>query len=429
MAQLDETIEPGQVDHIADHQKLASKANYVFDVMDYGATGDGTTDDTDACQAAIDAAIAASGTVLWPIADVRYAVTSLEVGATNGGLRLQGEGMGSTIRSSGDTFDFTGTVLYLRMADLALETSGAGKACLQFSNAGSINQSTIRDCYFHAFDATGHAIDAVGATWEMQDNLWLNNTYSADGSSLSVPIINMIDTRGSVCNAQSFIGGRIIGSTGATSVQVFLECQNASAWAYNNRFQDINVEIAPYGFLQANGQYGLVIDNVEIADTTLAADCIVLSKYSTTGLNTRQTLLQSVWFLGNAGGSYDILDADGGWTTTVIASGGVTGTSTLNAGNGLTVIGGEWSSITNQDARYTTRIETDSGFQVGYAGYYGFGGETGPEISSGADTPEGAITAPIGSLFLRNNGGAGTTLYVKESGTGNTGWVAMATSV
>jgi hypothetical protein len=45
-------------------------------------------------------------------------------------------------------------------------------------------------------------------------------------------------------------------------------------------------------------------------------------------------------------------------------------------------------------------------------------------IRSGAGTPEGAVTANVGSIFLRNDGGAGTTLYVKESGTGNTGWVA-----
>jgi lysophospholipase L1-like esterase len=45
-------------------------------------------------------------------------------------------------------------------------------------------------------------------------------------------------------------------------------------------------------------------------------------------------------------------------------------------------------------------------------------------VSAGAGTPEGVITAPVGSIFLRTNGGAATTLYVKESGAGNTGWVA-----
>jgi hypothetical protein len=44
-------------------------------------------------------------------------------------------------------------------------------------------------------------------------------------------------------------------------------------------------------------------------------------------------------------------------------------------------------------------------------------------IYSGTNTPENAVTATVGSLFLRTNGGAGSTLYVKESGSGNTGWV------
>jgi hypothetical protein len=42
----------------------------------------------------------------------------------------------------------------------------------------------------------------------------------------------------------------------------------------------------------------------------------------------------------------------------------------------------------------------------------------------GEGSPEGVVTAPVGSAYLRSDGGAGTTLYVKESGTGNTGWVA-----
>lgn len=44
-------------------------------------------------------------------------------------------------------------------------------------------------------------------------------------------------------------------------------------------------------------------------------------------------------------------------------------------------------------------------------------------IYTGTGTPEGAVTASVGSLFLRQDGGAGTTLYVKESGSGATGWV------
>jgi hypothetical protein len=53
-----------------------------------------------------------------------------------------------------------------------------------------------------------------------------------------------------------------------------------------------------------------------------------------------------------------------------------------------------------------------------------FSGDNNILWRCGTGTPEGAVTAPVGSLFTRTDGGANTTLYVKESGTGNTGWVA-----
>ena len=45
-------------------------------------------------------------------------------------------------------------------------------------------------------------------------------------------------------------------------------------------------------------------------------------------------------------------------------------------------------------------------------------------VSYGTGSPEGVVTAPVGSTFHRTDGGAGTSYYVKESGTGNTGWAA-----
>jgi len=42
----------------------------------------------------------------------------------------------------------------------------------------------------------------------------------------------------------------------------------------------------------------------------------------------------------------------------------------------------------------------------------------------GNGTPEGAVTAPVGSFYSRKDGGAGTSFYVKESGSSNTGWIA-----
>lgn len=54
------------------------------------------------------------------------------------------------------------------------------------------------------------------------------------------------------------------------------------------------------------------------------------------------------------------------------------------------------------------------------------GSNAGPQVLSGTGSPEGAVTAPVGSLFLRTDGGTNTTVYRKEAGAGNTGWVASA---
>lgn len=48
----------------------------------------------------------------------------------------------------------------------------------------------------------------------------------------------------------------------------------------------------------------------------------------------------------------------------------------------------------------------------------------GSAIYFGAGSPEGAKTAAVGSIYFRTDGGALTALYVKETGAGNTGWVA-----
>ncbi len=43
-------------------------------------------------------------------------------------------------------------------------------------------------------------------------------------------------------------------------------------------------------------------------------------------------------------------------------------------------------------------------------------------IRSGVGSPEGVVEAPVGTLYLRTDGAPGTTLYSKETGSGNTGW-------
>jgi len=82
---------------------------------------------------------------------------------------------------------------------------------------------------------------------------------------------------------------------------------------------------------------------------------------------------------------------------------------------------------------------TEKAFIRGDGRYYGASSayfETGVRFSTssgtlndrgifvGSGSPESVVTANPGSLYLNTAGGASTTLYVKESGGGNTGWIA-----
>lgn len=87
------------------------------------------------------------------------------------------------------------------------------------------------------------------------------------------------------------------------------------------------------------------------------------------------------------------------------------GRDTTNAGKDVGAIGstpqdGDW---VNGTLTLYARL-ADALVAVGFIGING--------------TPNGVITAPVGSIATRRDGGAATTFYVKESGTSNTGWVA-----
>lgn len=79
------------------------------------------------------------------------------------------------------------------------------------------------------------------------------------------------------------------------------------------------------------------------------------------------------------------------------------------------------SAFTKMTIPGTGNVSITQGLQVGGDIELGSGG---PIWTSGTGTPESAVTAPVGSIYSRTDGGAGTSMYVKESGTGNTGWVA-----
>jgi hypothetical protein len=74
--------------------------------------------------------------------------------------------------------------------------------------------------------------------------------------------------------------------------------------------------------------------------------------------------------------------------------------------NGLSVLG--------DNTHYWKNVYTKEGLVL----------DGGIVVTTGVNSPGGVLSAPVGSLYLRSNGGANSTLYVKESGTDASGWVA-----
>jgi hypothetical protein len=57
------------------------------------------------------------------------------------------------------------------------------------------------------------------------------------------------------------------------------------------------------------------------------------------------------------------------------------------------------------------------------AGAYILGTRNYPSMKQGALLPNNNLNGIVGDIFINTGGGAGTTLFVKESGTATTGWV------
>lgn len=72
---------------------------------------------------------------------------------------------------------------------------------------------------------------------------------------------------------------------------------------------------------------------------------------------------------------------------------------------------------------YANAINGTSGVVAPAVNQVTFG--TGTRISSGTGSPNGVVPGSPGDMYTDTSGGAGSTLYIKETGAGTTsGWAA-----
>ena len=237
----------------------------VFDVTKWGATGDGSTDDTRVIQDCIDACEAAGGgTVFFPSG--HYIVTSSLV-LDSHGVRLVGD-------SNGERDDGTGSVIEFQMSvpgDNGIEVKGSASLWNnEISNLRLMNDSST--------DAPGYMVLVDGARNTLLDRLYVYFDHSYADSSAAI-CFDASSTYGSVGNIISdsyiYVRGENDAASEIVTFGVLNKCSGTSAYNNNGRLTNLVIGAgsseSAVGVAFLGGDYGEgnrnsahIMDNVRV---------------------------------------------------------------------------------------------------------------------------------------------------------------------
>lgn len=240
--------------------------------------------------------------------------------------------------------------------------------------------------YATAFYLLGGAIQSnLGTLWAVQINanctLQVSNSYWTMGHNVGINFPDAAGTGQIVCDNLSI-------DTLGTSNDVLVTCAAAANFPLANNM---------YGFFTLNGKVSI---NGVVSTAALTGTPVYLGN--------RAMLLNA-----SVTGSLDFQDSSAAAANQQIQ---VSQPMNLSrSGNNLFLKNTVGAVLSQATSLNLTNAAGNADAPLVF-------GITLIKTLTGAGAP--AVAAPVGSLYLRSDGGASTTLYVKESGTGTTGWVA-----
>jgi len=459
--------------------QIYSGSPYVFDVMDYGATGDGTTDDAGAIQDTIDACEAAGGGVVL-IPEGTYSVSGTMItipGNTvlrgdKATLKLAAGSYSENVYILGtredpaynaglgweDNITIEGLVIDGNDANVSFTLATYGCSGIQ---GHQVTNFTVRDCTLKEIpgEETGYGVSA-----------WYSDGVSIENCDIDrTPRQNVLiwETTRAVVNGcrlqDSYFRGCVLVSTMSPksyqeSHAMISNCNIHNALAGGSgvnrgvRFsgesggqvRGCKIAATDEGiYVIDDYSKDVIISDCEIYDCTYGLYIDVDTnpwKVSVTGCSIHGCSLDGVRAVSGPGS----LIVNGcqvqGTTnypvyTSAVDHAAVTG-CILDGGNAVILDPGETAVFSDNvvtgmaNASYAVFVNDTSSGLLSYAGNMLSGNtadkpriEIGGHVDiSGAGTPEGAVIAQIGATFRRTDGGAGTSFYVKEANADATGW-------
>lgn len=501
-------------------------ASTIFDVRNYGTVDlTGSTDSTTAVQAAITAAAAVGGTVVFPAGTYKITadLTFTNDGATpprNRPVKLMGAG-GTLYQPATSVYSaYGGTIIdYRSGTNACIDTRGMG--WLEIEGISFTQQGTahtlpyihttntglhVHDCGFvgHSTKATvtcdQDAIVLGGTTTDLDGDvdaafqgyvtLIQNNAFGRIRSAVLSQVYananvirdNVIAaTCGSTGNATTSKGAFHFdcGGLGASITGVVIEGNGiemvgyyygirCAALSYNfymagNSFYDPGVNSTAGIRQDTGGGYHTILASYSWDNSKYLSDADANCTYITGMQSQTSKFPQPVSFTntGNGVQLYGVTHVDPTdgnfyiqptanqssaaamlWIRRAATEGSNANARTFQIDyDGKVIIGdlgdaNTGATISNAGKTWTANgtggvIKIDSGTGGSAIDLQGYvvrlrdhAGANEVYVKTGTGSPEGALAAPVGSLYLNVSGGASTTLYVKTSGTGNTGWTA-----